>query len=106
MPDFLNELKVYLDTSVISYLEQDDAPEQKKITQDVWNVLRSGKYDIFISNVVVRELSECSDEVKRAKLFSHLSEIRYTFIEVTDETVSLAEHIINFGILKKRSFDD
>ncbi|MBP5359595.1 MAG: hypothetical protein J6Y69_10510 [Treponema sp.] len=46
----LNKTKVYLDTSVISYLEQDDAPERKKITCEVWETLKSGKYDILISS--------------------------------------------------------
>jgi predicted nucleic acid-binding protein len=102
----LNKTKVYLDTSVISYLEQDDAPERKKITCEVWETLKSGKYDILISNVVVRELSECSDQVKRNLLLKHLDEIQYELVDVTEKTVELAEHIIDFGILKQKSFDD
>ena len=30
------KLKVYLDTSVINYLEQDDAPEKMADTRAVW----------------------------------------------------------------------
>lgn len=59
-----------------------------------------------LSDVVIRELSECSDARKRKKLLSHLTEIPYTVVNITEETVRLAEHIIDFGILKKRSFDD
>lgn len=106
LPKMLNKTKVYLDTSVISYLEQDDAPEQKQITNDVWKTLKEGKYDIVISNVVVRELSECSDEKKRNVLLDHLDEIQYTLVDVTEKTIDIAEHIIDFGILKKKSFDD
>lgn len=106
MPKALNKTKVYLDTSVISYLEQDDAPEQRQITREVWETLKSGEYDILISNVVVRELSECSDDAKRNALLGHLDEIQYKLVDVTEKTVEVAEHIIDFGILKQKSFDD
>lgn len=33
-------MKVYLDTSVISYLDQKDAPERMKETQDMWEVFK------------------------------------------------------------------
>lgn len=102
----LNKTKIYLDTSVISYLEQDDAPEQMLITREVWETFKSGKYDIYISNVVLRELSNCKDENKRTKLLNHLSEIKYSFIDVTEKTMEFAERIIDLGILKKKSFDD
>lgn len=102
----LNKTKIYLDTSVISYLEQTDAPEQMTITREVWETFKSGKYDIYISNVVLRELSNCKDENKRTKLLNHLSEIKYSFIDVTEKTMEFAERIIDLGILKKKSFDD
>lgn len=102
----LNKTKVYLDTSVISYLEQDDAPEQKRITREVWEILKNGMYDIIISNVVIRELSECSDKIKREVLLKHLNEIQYKLVDVTEKTVEIAEQIIDFGILKQKSFDD
>ena len=102
----MSKLKVYLDTSVISYLEQVDAPEQMKVTCEVWETFKKGDYDIFISDVVIRELANCSDEEKRKRLLSYLTEIEYNVVNVTKETVVLAEQIIDFGILKKRSFDD
>ena len=34
------KLKVYLDTSVISYLKQDDAPEKTGITLNLWKNLK------------------------------------------------------------------
>ena len=49
MEKIFNKIKVYLDTSVISYLEQSDAPEQMRITREIWETLKSGRYDIYIS---------------------------------------------------------
>ena len=39
-------------------------------------------------------------------MLSHLEEIDYKIVKVTEEAFSLAERIVDFGILKKRSFDD
>ena len=50
MSDGPHKIKIYFDTSVLSYLKQDDAPERKKITCEVWETLKSGKYDILISS--------------------------------------------------------
>lgn len=38
----MNKLKIYLDTSVISYLDQQDSPEQMRETRDVWDNLKKG----------------------------------------------------------------
>lgn len=32
----MNKLKIYLDTSVISYLDQQDSPEQMGETRNIW----------------------------------------------------------------------
>lgn len=34
---YTNKLKIYLDTSVISYLQQEDAPEKMRDTLDLWS---------------------------------------------------------------------
>ena len=100
------KIKVYLDTSVISYLDQQDAPEKMEDTLEVWERIKTGQYDIFISDVVLRELGNCTEE-KRDKLFSYLSEIKYELITVDETTVQLAEKFIDNGVLKKKkSLDD
>ena len=53
-------MKVYLDTSVISYLDQKDAPERMKETQDMWEFFKKGQYEVYISDVVVYEIKKCS----------------------------------------------
>ena len=98
-------LKVYLDTSVISYLEQEDAPEKMQETRRLWEILKTGKYDIYISDIVIGEIEKC-EESRREKLISWLEEIDYKFIATDKDTVTLAEKIIDFGVLKQKSFDD
>lgn len=43
------KLKVYLDTSVISYLHQEDTPERMKDTLVLWKQFEAGKYEIYLS---------------------------------------------------------
>lgn len=100
-----SKIKVYLDTSVISYLDQQDAPTEMALTHQVWEKIKSGKYDVYISDVVLRELNDCKEE-KRNKLLDYLKEIQFQTVEITDKTMKLAEKFIDFGVLKKKSFDD
>lgn len=68
------KLRVYLDTSVISYLQQEDAPERMKDTLALWTQFEAGKYDIFLSQVTLDEVGECR-EPKRMVLYEYLSRI-------------------------------
>ena len=101
----MNRIKIYLDTSVISYLDQQDAPERMKETQEIWELFKKGQYEIYISDVVVYEINKCSME-KREILLDYLDQIEYTIIETDEGTVELAEKFIDFGFLKRKSYDD
>ena len=71
----MRKKKIYLDTSVVSHLRQENAPERMAETLEFWKVLKMGIYDAHISDVVVGELSKCP-EPKRTELFTLLSEYR------------------------------
>ncbi len=101
----MRKIKVYLDTSVISYLQQEDSPERMKDTLALWEQFESGKFDIYLSQVTLDEVGECR-EPKRTLLFKYLSRINYTKLEITTETIKLANQIIKMGILTPKSFDD
>jgi len=99
-------IKVYLDTSVISYLYQLDAPDKMIITQKLWRIFEdSDLYDIYISDVVINEISKCNKE-KLGILIDFLDQIDYNIIETNENIIELAEKFIDFGILKQKSFDD
>lgn len=99
------KLKVYLDTSVISYLQQVDAPERMKDTLALWAQFEIGKYDICLSQVTLDEVGECR-EPKRTVMYEYLSKISYTKLEITNEVLKVANQIIDMGILTKKSYDD
>lgn len=101
----MRKLKVYLDTSVISYLKQEDAQERMKDTLELWKDFVNRKYDIYLSQITMDEIGKCS-EPKRSVLFDYLSDIDYTKLEINKEIMELAQKIIDMGILTQKSFDD
>lgn len=43
----MRKLKVYLDTSVISHLMQEDVPEKMVDTLQLWELFREGTYGLL-----------------------------------------------------------
>ena len=101
----MRKQKIYLDTSVVSYLHQEDAPEKMKDTLKLWEILKKGRYEVCISNIVMNEIQECSEE-KLHRLLDYLNQIDYTMVKADEDTVELAGKFIDFGILRQKSFDD
>lgn len=101
----MRKLKIYLDTSVISHLDQDDVPEKMEQTKKIWDILKTGKYEVVISDLVLAEINECR-EPKKSILQGYLAQINYERINITRETEEIAREIIEEGILNQKSFDD
>ncbi len=101
----MRKLKVYLDTSVISYLDQQDAPDRMMETHNLWNDFANGKYEVCLSQLTLDEVGKC-EEPKRSVLYDYISDIDYIKLEITAEVLELAQKIIDIGILKPKSFDD
>ena len=101
----MKKLKLYLDTSIISYLFQQDSPEKEKITNKFWYDVKSDLYDIYLSDITLRELNECS-EPKKSKMLRALSDINFNLIEINDEMKELVKRILELKILTEKSKDD
>jgi len=101
----MGKLKIYLDTSVISHLLQEDVPEKMADTRQLWEMFCSNRYDVYLSTVTLEELKGCS-EPKQSLLFDYLGQIDYTLIQINDNIVEIAQQIIDMGILTKKSYDD
>ena len=58
------KLKVYLDTSVISHLVQEDVPEKMTDTRRLWEMFQKGIYDVCLSELTEqsRKLTEDATE--------------------------------------------
>ena len=101
----MKKLKLYLDTSVISHLDQQDAQDKMYDTRLLWEEIKIGLYDVAISDLVFSEISGCSEE-KRLKLLRFLSEIEYSLIEMDEQIEKLSNRFIELGILRPKSYDD
>ena len=97
--------KIYLDTSVISYLDQQDSPEKMSHTLAFWEFLKKGKIDVLVSEVTLKEIAR-NQEPKLSKIRGFLSEIDCQTIEESDEIKAVAGKFIEHNILTEKSYDD
>ena len=101
----MKKLKIYLDTSVISHLDHQDAPEKMVDTRRLWELVKSGSFDVCVSPVVIAEVMACA-ETKRIILLSWLGDVDLTELPESNEVHELAKRYIDAGILRPKSFDD
>ena len=101
----MNKLKIYLDTSVISYLAQEDAPDKMASTVKLWELFKTGKYKLFLSTVTLQEIYDCP-EPKRSILYQYLSQIEYTVIDIVEMVSDIANQLVNMQVLPPKSYDD
>lgn len=102
----MRKLKVYLDTSVISHLQQDDVPDKMQETLELWEQFKErDDVSVVISDLVIREISQCA-EPKRSFLLSKLAQLDYIMAQTTDEERKLSNIYLQNGVLKRKSLDD
>ena len=101
----MKKLRIYLDTSIISHLDAPDAPDNETDTRRLWERIKTGEFEAFISPVVVLELDACP-EPKRSALAKWLQLISYTLLQQTDEVLNLAAQYLKAGILPPKSTRD
>ena len=94
--------KVYLDTSVISHLAHEDAPEKMSATRELWRLFQESQFDIALSVTTLYELDKCPDPPK-STLFDFLAQIKYETYEMTFAVESIADLILSMGILRKKA---
>ncbi|MDR0438178.1 MAG: PIN domain-containing protein [Bacteroidales bacterium] len=100
-----NKTKIYLDTSVISHLQAPDTPEKMADTLRVWEDLKAGIYDVYISNVTIDEINDCA-EPKRSFMLDELKKISLIVIQAETKVEELSLEFVRLGILKEKSIDD
>jgi predicted nucleic acid-binding protein len=101
----MKKLKIYLDTSVISHLQHEDAPERTEETLLFWEELKTGKYEIVISDLTLNEIKKCS-QPKQTDMLSYLEEIDYGILHENDEVDNLAQEYVENGILTRKNISD
>jgi len=100
-----SKLKIYIDTSVLNFYFADEEPKGKRTTREFLKGVRAGKYDTFISVVVIRELDE-TGEPKRTKLLGLVEKYQLKILHMTPECENLADRYVKDGIIPLRYRDD
>ncbi|MBI5747953.1 MAG: PIN domain nuclease [Nitrospinae bacterium] len=105
----MRKLKLYLDTSVLNFLFAEDVPELKKITEEFFEIVKIGKrFEVYISDVVINEITKTNDIIKRNGLLSIIED--YHLIRMPNykdvEISKLAEIYIDKGIIPKVKIED
>ncbi len=101
----MKKTKLYLDTSVPSFLFADDSPEKREVTIKFWDILKLGLYDIVISDILLSEISR-SEIPSSQELENKLSEIVLEIVSVNEEVFSLAQKYIDEDIIPQKYQDD
>lgn len=103
----MRQLKLYLDTSVISYLDQTDSPEEMGATNTFWDFLQAERhsFDVCISELTLYEVNQCCWE-KSEKLLRRLNEIKYVLLDMNPKIDSIKSVYVEHGVLAKKKMDD
>jgi len=101
----MRKTRIYLDTSVISHLEQNDVPDKMNDTLRLWEQIKQGQYEVYISNVTLDEIGRCY-EPKQTVLTEYLAQIDYNLITINKEIDDVAQKFIDNNILTIKSLDD
>ena len=96
---------IYVETSVWSYAFAEDAPESRKATLDFFELAREGVYELFLSEVVLDELSRAPDELART-LGKLVQEVRPVRLELDEEADRLAQQFLRLGAVPPSKIED
>mgnify|MGYP001566038014 CR=1 FL=1 len=59
------KIKLYLDISIINFAVDDRTPVEKLLTQKLIEEIKAGKYEVFISEVVLLEINKSAEEKRK-----------------------------------------
>jgi predicted nucleic acid-binding protein len=96
-------LKLYLDTTIPSYVFAEDSPERMRITQRFMGLAHAPAYELVISDIVIREINRANAQ-KRSLLLGVVKDLR--ILPAIPEANVVAEAYIAAQALPRGSFED
>ena len=101
----MRKIKIYLDTSAISHLEQNEKTFEQTYSRQMSDCIKAGLFVVCLSGIVFDEINACSPPLKDA-LLRHLSEIDFEDISINSAINTLAAKLIEKKVLPKGSLRD
>jgi len=96
---------IYVETSVWSQAFADDAPESRDATLEFLATARRGAYELFVSEVVLAEISRASDELA-AQLGELVQGLGPGVLEFDEEIDALARSFLEHRALPASKVED
>lgn len=97
--------KIYLDTSVLNFFFEERDLEKANSTKELFREIRRGRYDAFISDLVLREIGRTTG-FERERFLSLIKTYEIPLVEVTLECIELTEKYMGMEIFPLRYRDD
>jgi predicted nucleic acid-binding protein len=95
----MKKVLLYIDTSVICFLDDNEPSENKENAQLLWVKLKNDEYDVIISDLTLQEI-ENNLNIERVKVqLALLTEIQYKKVFVNNEVRNISETLKSNGIL-------
>ncbi|MBI4723316.1 MAG: hypothetical protein HY769_10065 [Candidatus Stahlbacteria bacterium] len=76
-------VKIYLDTSIISFTQAYDAMEKRELTLEFLNLyVKKGIYAVFISPIVIDEINKSKDKAQKDKLLEVIKSYAINVLDI------------------------
>lgn len=94
---------VYIETTVPSYIFNDRYPEKQKVAKKLFDLIKRGRFEAYVSSTVIKELQAAS-EPRRSELVKLIKGIKS--LPETEAAKSLTEKYLKEKIFPaKKRFD-
>jgi predicted nucleic acid-binding protein len=97
--------KIYLETTVFNFYFADDAPDKRNDTLRLFEEIRQGKFDPYMSSFVVGELQRAS-EPKRKSMVDLITAYDVAMLPENPEALRLAALYVAEGIIPQKYATD
>jgi len=98
-------LTLYLETSSWNFYYADDAPEKMAVTREFFDSLPESQFDIYISDVVLKEVDQASEE-KMAQLRRLIVQFMPTILAWEPTVKELADAYLQNKVLPPKARRD
>ncbi len=102
----MRKLKFYIDTSVWGFLFEDEAIEKRAITERLFERIKEGEFEFFISALVIEEIRRIGDKKLREDLLQVISLYKPIVLGYSREIEELAEELVEMRAIPEDYIDD
>ena len=101
----MKKLKLYIETSTWNFYFAHDAPNERDITREFFEVVHKGVYEIYISDIVTDEIQDAPKPVRR-RLLNVIKLCKPIFLRRGKETESLANLYLKHHVIPDKNEED